>query len=73
MPYYGGNVAISAALLAYVAKDYFQEFLNLSNSIASLLTIGQLSSTLKVVDSAVTGFRILAPENLYCLSYKTGL
>ncbi|TWH49162.1 hypothetical protein [Sporomusa sp. KB1] len=59
VPYHGGNVAISAALLAYVAKDYFQEFLNISNSIATLLTTGQLSTTLKVVASAVSGMQDL--------------
>ncbi|CQR74479.1 hypothetical protein SOV_25920 [Sporomusa ovata DSM 2662] len=59
VPYHGGNVAISAALLAYVTKDYFQEFLSMSNSIATLLTIGQLSTTLKVVDSAVSGMQDL--------------
>ncbi|QDR83428.1 hypothetical protein [Sporomusa termitida] len=54
VPYRGGNVSISAALLAYVNKDYFPSFLTLANSISSLLTIGQLSATLKVVDSAVS-------------------
>lgn len=53
VPYRGGNVAISAALLACVNKDYFQPFLSLANSIAGLLTIGQLSATLKVVDGVV--------------------
>ena len=59
VPYHGGNVAISAALLAYVDKDYFQEFLSMVNSISGLLTIGQLSTTLKVVDSAVNGIQEL--------------
>ncbi|EGO61945.1 hypothetical protein [Acetonema longum] len=51
VPYRGGNVSISAALLAYVSKDYFSAFLNLANSIAGQLTIGQLSAALKVVGS----------------------
>ncbi|HWR09356.1 hypothetical protein [Sporomusa sp.] len=59
VPYRGGNVSISAALLAYVNKDYFPPFLSLANSISSLLTIGQLSTTLKVVESAVTGIQDL--------------
>ncbi len=59
VPYRGGNVSISAALLAYVNKDYFQSFLSLANSISGLLTIGQLSTTLKVVDSAVSALQDL--------------
>lgn len=59
VPYRGGRVSISAALLAYVNKDYFQSFLSLANSISSLLTIGQLSTTLKVVDSAVSALQDL--------------
>jgi hypothetical protein len=59
VPYRGGNVSISAALLAYVNKDYFPAFLSLANSISSLLTIGQLSATLKVVDSAVSALQDL--------------
>ncbi len=59
VPYRGGKVSISAALLAYVSKDYFQSFLSLANSISSLLTIGQLSTTLKVVDSAVSALQDL--------------
>ncbi|WP_188398798.1 hypothetical protein [Sporomusa sp. GT1] len=54
VPYRGGNVSISAALLAYMNKDYFPAFLTLANSISGLLTIGQLSATLKVAESAVT-------------------
>lgn len=59
VPYHGGRVAISAALLAYVTKDYFQELLNVSNSVAGLLTSGQLSTTLKVVDTAISGIQAL--------------
>lgn len=59
VPYRGGTVSISAALLAYVNKDYFQSFITLANSISSLLTSGQLSTTLKVVDSAVSGIQDL--------------
>lgn len=59
VPYRGGTVSISAALLAYVNKDYFQPFLSLANSISSLLTIGQLSTTLKVVDSTVSAIQDL--------------
>ncbi|MEN6413573.1 MAG: hypothetical protein ABFC84_12590 [Veillonellales bacterium] len=59
VPYRGGNVSISAALLAYVNKDYLQSFLSLASSISSLLTIGQLSTTLKVVDSTVNGIQDL--------------
>lgn len=59
VPYHGGKVAISAALLAYVTKDYFQEFLDVSNSVASLLTSGQLSTTLKIVDTAINSIQDL--------------
>ncbi|WP_371366939.1 hypothetical protein SRRS_10950 [Sporomusa rhizae] len=53
VPYRGGTVSVSAALMSYVSKDYFPAFLSLANNVAGLLTIGQLSATLKVVDSAV--------------------
>ncbi|SHJ63947.1 hypothetical protein [Propionispora hippei] len=59
VPYRGGTVSVSAALLAYVNKDYFQPFITLANSISSLLTSGQLSTTLKVVDSAVNSLQDL--------------
>ena len=59
VPYRGGTVSISAALLAYVNKDYFQPFITLADSVSSLLTSGQLSTTLKVVDSAVRGIQDL--------------
>lgn len=59
VPYRGGTVSVSAALLAYVSKDYFQPFITLANNVAGLLTIGQLSATLKVVDSAVGGIQDL--------------
>lgn len=59
VPYRGGTVSISAALLAYVNKDYFQPFITLANSVSSLLTSGQLSTTLKVVDSAVNSLQDL--------------
>lgn len=52
VPYRGGTVSVSAALLAYVSKDYLQSFLALANSVSGLLTIGQLSAALKVADSA---------------------
>ncbi|WP_196592945.1 hypothetical protein [Pectinatus sottacetonis] len=59
VPYRGGTVSISAALLSYCRKDYLQSFLNLANGISSLLTIGQLSTTLKVVDSTVRAIQDL--------------
>ncbi|SDF31540.1 hypothetical protein [Sporomusa acidovorans] len=59
VPYRGGTVSIDAALLAYVSKDYFQSFITLANSVSGLLTSGQLSAALKVVDSAADALQDL--------------
>lgn len=59
VPYRGGSVSISAALLAYVNKDYLPPFLSLASSISGLLTTGQLSTALKVADSAARGIQDL--------------
>jgi hypothetical protein len=59
VPYKGGTVSVSAALLAYESKDYFSSFLKLANGVAGILTTGQLSSYLKVADTAVSGIQDL--------------
>lgn len=59
IPYRGGTVSVSAALLSYVSKDYFPAFLSLADSVAGLLTIGQLSSVLKVADSVTASLQNL--------------
>lgn len=59
VPYRGGTVSVSAALLSYVSKDYFPAFLSLADSVAGLLTIGQLSAVLKVADSVTAALQDL--------------
>jgi hypothetical protein len=81
LPYRGGTLAISAALVAYKKKDLFGEFVGVLNSVSGLLNVGQLSSTLKVVEGAVDGIQNLLgagdkePHLVYYQAFagKTGL
>jgi hypothetical protein len=59
VPYRGGTVSISAALLSCVSKDYLSDFLSLANQVAGLLTIGQLSAALQVAGSVMTALQDL--------------
>lgn len=59
LPYRGGTLTVAAALLAYQRKDFFQALVEILHDVSGLLNVGQLSSTLKVIDSAVDGVQSL--------------
>jgi hypothetical protein len=59
LPFRGGTVALSAALLAYKEKDFFKGFLDVLNDVSGLLNAGQLSAVLPVVGGAVDGIQSL--------------
>lgn len=59
LPFRGGAVSIAAALLAYKEKDFFSGFLSVLNQVSGLLNVGQLSTTLKVVEGTVDGIQSL--------------
>lgn len=59
LPFRGGSVSIAAALLAYKDKDFFSGFLSVLNQVSGLLNVGQLSTTLKVVEGTVDGIQSL--------------
>lgn len=57
LPFRGGSISIAAALVAYENKDFFESFMSTLNSLSGLLNIGQLSTTLKIIDSTVNGIQ----------------
>jgi hypothetical protein len=59
LPFRGGTVALSTALLAYKQKDFFQGFVEILHDVSGLLNVGQLSSTLKIAEGAVDGIQNL--------------
>jgi hypothetical protein len=59
LPFKGGTVSLSTALLAYKQKDFFQGFVEVLHDVSGLLNVGQLSSTLKIVEGAVDGIQNL--------------
>jgi len=59
LPFRGGSVSITTALVAYKTRDYFQSLVEVLHDVSGLLNAGQLSATLKVVDSAVDGIQSL--------------
>jgi len=59
LPFRGGRVSLSAGLFAYKSKDFFKELSQVLHDVTGLLNVGQLSTTLKVVDTAINGFQNL--------------
>lgn len=59
LPYRGGTVAISAALVAYKQKDFLRGFVDALQGVSGLLNVGQLSAVLKVADGVIGGIQDL--------------
>lgn len=74
VPFKGGSVSLSMALVAYKSRDFFQGFTSILHDVSGLLNVGQLSATLKIVDSAVDGIQALlgAGEKDVHLVYHEG-
>src|SRR4029450_6042469 len=53
LPYRGGMVSVSTALLAYKHRDFLDGLLSVGHTISSLLNVGQLSTALKVLDGTI--------------------
>lgn len=73
LPFRGGVVGLAAALLAYKEKDYFNGFMEVLSDVSGLLNVGQLSTTLKVVDVAVDGIQNMlggGDKDLHLLYYQ---
>jgi len=59
LPFRGGTVSIAAGLFAYKTKDLLANLSQVLHKITELLNVGQLSTALNVVDSAVGGIQSL--------------
>ncbi len=73
LPFRGGRVSISAGLFAYKSKDFFQGLSQVLHDVTGLLNVGQLSTVLKVVDTAVVGFQNLlgaGDKDVHLLYYQ---
>lgn len=73
LPFRGGVVSIAAALVAYKRKDFLKGLIEVVNGVSGLLNVGQLSTTLKVVESAVDGVQSLfgaGDKDIHLLYYE---
>jgi hypothetical protein len=59
LPFRGGKIGVSAALVAYRSQDYLNSLVGLLNKVSGLLNAGQLSSVVKVASGAVDGVQDL--------------
>lgn len=59
LPFRGGKISVAMGLVAYKSNDFFQGFVDVLSDVSGLFNSGQLSSTLKVVGSAVDGIQNL--------------
>jgi len=59
LPFRGGTIGVTAALVAYKERDFLKGFLEVLEDVSGLLNVGQLSSQLKVVDGVVDGIQNL--------------
>jgi hypothetical protein len=73
LPFRGGTVDITAALVAYKSGDYLDGLMGTLNSLGGLLKFGQLSVTLKVIGNALETIHSLpgnAKSKIHLLAYR---